>query len=404
MDFFNAVRFSEAVDIVASHLPTKLFSTEKCPLEMSCGRILTENIYAKSDFPSFRRSTVDGYAVFARDTGGASESIPAVLTLEGSVKMGKTAELSLKKGSCAYVPTGGEIPDGANSVVMIEHTAAYSDKIAVFRPVAVGENLIGVGDDVSTGMLTASTGEVISPLLIGKLAMSGESEVSVYPLVRAAVISTGDELVAIGTAAKKGQIVDVNRLIISEMLKKANAEVVRSTLIRDDYNLLKEEIIRCTQVADVVFLSGGSSVGQTDYTYRLLSELGDVHFHGVAMKPGKPTIFASTDSCAIFGLPGNPIAAVLTYKSLFEEVLLERYFLKRKKSVMATTAMNFPSSPGKTTVALLKVESRDGEYVATPVFYRSGLISKMTAANGYTVIGENTEGIDKGAVIEVVLL
>ena len=301
-----------------------LAETETVSLYSAIGRVLAEDITADEYVPDFDRSTVDGYAVKARDTFGCSDAIPAILSLSGEVLMGESAEFTLERESCCAVPTGGAVPQGADSVVMIEYTEDYGDgTIGIMKSAAPGMNMIFRGDDVFPGKTVLKKGRVLSSQDIGALAAMGRMEVPVAKKLHVGIISTGDELVPPEAKPLPGQIRDVNSPMLQAMLMEFGCEVTNYGIGKDDEALLTAMVEKAFSQCDAVLISGGSSVGIKDATCRIIEKLGSLLLHGIAMKPGKPTLMGKSGKKPIVGLPGHPVAAYFVTK-LFVLPLLAR--------------------------------------------------------------------------------
>ena len=368
--------------------------------------VLAEDIYGKVNIPDFRRSMVDGYAVIAKDTMGAGESLPVFLKVIGDVGMGEAADCIITPGTCAYVPTGGMIPDGADACVMVEYCEHFdSEEIAVYQATSVGRHVVDIGEDSKKGELLFKKGTKLRPQEIGALSAEGFTEVKVFAPVKISIISTGDELVAPGGNISKGQIFDINTSALSALSVKHGFEVISTATVKDQYELLKEAIVQAKEESDLVVVSGGSSKGKKDMTALLIDELANpgVFTHGLALKPGKPTILgADTESRTLMvGLPGHPVAAM----AVFEMMLV---WLKRKLTcesekglVPAVLSGNVPGAPGRQTLLFVELEQSEDGYIAKPIFGKSGLMSTMTRADGYTTIEMLQEGLKSGEKVWV---
>ena len=377
--------------------------SETVPLSEALGRVLAEDIKADEFVPDFDRSTVDGYALRAKDTFGCSDAIPAVLSLAGEIRMGEAAEINVPRDSCAYVPTGGAIPEGCDCVVMVEYTEDYGDgTIGILKPGAPGMNMIFRGDDVFPGKTVLKSGRVLSPQDIGALASIGRILVPVRPHLRVGVISTGDELVSTDSTPGPGQVRDVNSPMLEALLKDFGAEPVNFGIVTDDEKLLKEKTAAAAENCDAVILSGGSSAGVKDAACRIIDELGELLFHGIAIKPGKPTILGKTGNKPLIGLPGHPVAALFVAK-LFVLPLLAKLEGRKMRSwpVRAELAESLNANHGRMQVNACCLEEGDGKLKAVPVRSKSGLITQLAGADGYLVIGRDLEGLPKDAEVEV---
>lgn len=382
--------------------------SEKVWISEALGRVLAENVYSRNPVPDFRRSSVDGYAVRAKDTQGASESLPAFLEVVEEVFMGEEARSVIISGQCAYVPTGGMIPEGADAMVMVEYCESFDeDNIAVYDAVSPGRNMVGIGEDMQADTMLLSRGVVVRAQEIGALASAGIRIVSVYKEMRLTIISTGDELVDAENLPGKGQIYDINTCALKALAEKHGFKVVRTMVLRDDEALLKEAVRDAMQISDMVVVSGGSSQGKKDVTAKVIDELGTpgVFTHGLALKPGKPTIggYDTESETMLIGLPGHPVAAMMVFELICVWVLEELTGKKKRKEIRASMETNVASAPGKATCQLVELLENEEGYVARPIFGKSGLITTLTRADGYTIIDVNKEGLKPGEVVKVQL-
>ena len=376
---------------------------ETVPLDCALGRVLAEDLRAAEYVPDFDRSTVDGYALCAADTFGCSDAIPAVLNLIGEVQMGEQTALRLPRGACAYVPTGGAIPEGADCVVMIEYTEDYGDgTIGVLKPGAPGMNLIFRGDDVRPGQTVLHAGCVLTPPEIGALAAIGRTEVPVRRPLRVAVLSTGDELVPPEQMPAPGQVRDVNAPLLCALLRRYGAVPVFFGIVSDDEARLRDVTAQAAAACDAVLLSGGSSAGVKDAACRIISSLGEVLFHGIAIKPGKPTILGRAGEVPVIGLPGHPVAAYFVSK-LFVLPLLARLEGRTLRShpVRAVLTENLGANHGRAQINACTLSEEDGTLLAAPIRSKSGLITQLAEADGYLLIDRDCEGLPKGAPVDV---
>ena len=376
---------------------------ETVPLSEAAGRILARDITAKEYVPDFDRSTVDGYACRAADTFGCSDAVPAILKLSGEVLMGRGADFELEKESCVSVPTGGAIPRGADCAVMIEYTEDYGDgSVGILKPGAPGMNLIFRGDDVFPGKTILRAGRTLTASDIGALAAVGETQVPVRRRLRVGVISTGDELVPPDAAPAPGQVRDVNSPMLTALLRQYGAEVTGCGIVVDDEDLLRETVHRAAEACDAVVISGGSSVGVKDAACRILSGMGQLLLHGIAIKPGKPTILGKAGNKPLIGLPGHPAAAWFV-ATLFVLPLLDRLAGRetQKPSLAAVLSESVSANHGRMQVNACRLEWRDGALAAVPIRSKSGLITQLAGADGYFIIPRDSEGLPKGAEIKV---
>ena len=404
MELFNVVSVKEAKEIIDNSFNYEL-GYEKVNILQSVGRICFQDIKAKCNIPEFKRSTVDGYAVNSRDVFGASEAMPSMLELKGEVLMGHVPPSDITLGECIYVPTGGMLPDGADSVVMVE----YSDKLdenttLLYSPVAMGDNVIQVGEDINTQDIVIKRGSKIRPYEIGVLASLGINEITVYKRPRVAIISTGDEVVPCTEIPTLGEVRDINTSLLMSLLLEDGMEPVSYGIIKDDYGLLKCTVDKAFRECDLVLVSGGSSVGKKDQTLKVIAsyEDGEVLVHGIAVKPGKPTIIGKHKEKIIFGLPGHPLACSIIYKILVKEYIHKLMFQDEKiYGTSATMSINYHKAKGREEYLPVALEEIGDKLIAKPVFGKSGLISVFSKAWGYIKIDKNIEGLKEGQLVEV---
>ena len=398
-----SVKTPEEVLVLIESEFVPVTAVETVSLSAAMGRVLAEDIAATEYVPDFDRSTVDGYAVRARDIFGCTDAIPAILPLQGEVLMGEGAEFSLQKECCVAVPTGGAVPTGADSVVMIEYTEDYGDEtIGITKSVAPGQNMIFRGDDVFPGKVILQKGRVLSSQDIGALAAIGRVQVPVVKKLTVGVISTGDELVAPEVKPGPGQVRDVNSPMLEAMLTAFGANVINYGIVVDDEVLLTKKVYKAVAECDAVLLSGGSSVGVKDAACRIIESMGKLLLHGIAIKPGKPTILGKTGVKPLVGLPGHPVAAYFITK-LFVLPLLGR-LMDRKQKTYTTTAKlteNISANHGRAQYHCCRLEQKNGELYARPIRGKSGLITTLAGADGYFCITRDCEGLPQNAEIQV---
>ncbi len=376
-------------------------STQRVPLSAVLGRVLAKNVYSNEDLPQFHRSAVDGFAVMSRDTFGSSAAQPTLLCLAGEVKMGERARFSINAGDCALVWTGGELPDGADAMVMLEETQALSGGlVAIESASAPGRHVVFRGDDVKAGDVILSAGMRLNARDIGLLSALGitEPEVAVRPKV--GILSTGDELVTPDQTPQSGQIRDANGVMLAAACAEAGASASHLGIVPDDEEKLIAAIREGVASCDLLLLSGSSSVGAKDAAARCLTELGEVAFHGLALKPGKPAFAGTIGETLVVGLPGHPAAAYLVFHALVRPLIaamLGESFTQQ--TATATLAQAAPSNHGREELLPVRIDNGFAE----PVALKSGLISPLTRADGYIRIPRDTEGLPKGTLQEVIL-
>lgn len=391
----------DAQSCLKEHFP---YHTENEIIELSSavGRVVFEDIKSREFVPDFCRSTVDGYAICARDSFGCSEAIPAILSLKGEVQMGQAAQLSVSSGECIYVPTGGEIPDGADAMVMLEYAEDYGDgTIAIQKPAAPGTCVVFRGDDAVEGQCIFKRGHKLLPKDIGALAAMGCNEISVFRRPRAAIFSTGDEIVLASVKQlSKGQMRDVNGPMLEAAVIEAGAEVYCRKILPDKPELLKAELSAAVEGADLVLISGGSSVGAKDSAEAVLSELGELLFHGLALKPGKPTLAASVKGKPVICLPGHPVAAYFVFLLLAKPLLLQMQDCTvTEHGVPMSCGTSIGSNHGREECVAVSVQGD----VAMPIIGKSGLITTLSSADGYIIIPRDTEGLAEGDLVKVIM-
>jgi len=370
-------------------------------------RVLYEDVVAPSDLPAFARSSMDGYAVRAEDTYGASESLPAYLTVVGEVAMGREAGISLSMGEAVLIHTGGMLPANSDAVVMVENTRCLdAGTLEVYRPVARGENVIPVGDDMAEGDVVMEGGSLLQPQGIGGLLGLGITEVAVYDRVKVALISTGDELVPPEQEPALGQIRNTNAYSLSGLATRIGAVPIRLGIVKDDYESLRRAAEEGRRVADLVVMSAGSSVSTRDMTAGVIGSLGEpgVLVHGVSIKPGKPTILAYVDGVPFFGLPGNPASAMLTFELFVTPAIYTLGGCKRIPGpcqVQARLRRNIPSASGREDYAPVRIEEENGELQADPIFGKSNLLSTLIRADGLGIVPLDRSGLAQGEFVVV---
>lgn len=379
----------------------KLTGEERVSLKSCVSRVLSQNVLSGDYVPDFSRSTVDGYAVRAEDTFGCSETIPSLLKLKGEVLMGKPAEIKISAGECAYVPTGGALPEGANAMVMLEYVEDFGGTVGILKPSAPGAHIIFRGDDVSPGTTVFRQGYRLLSKDVGALAAMGISSVPVYRKVRVAILSTGDEIVSPDTKELSiGQIRDVNSPMLAAAVAEMGGEAIELGIIPDDADALKAELKNALHSADLVLLSGGSSVGAKDQSAEILSQMGELLFHGLALKPGKPTMAAKVQGKPVFGLPGHPAAAYFIFHLLVRPLLCAMMGRKAENpETEAFCAAAIPSNNGREECVLVSLEGEK----ALPIMSKSGLITALSGADGFIRIPRDAEGVSAGDKVKVYL-
>ena len=406
MDFFNVKTVDEARALMVEAFADTALGTETVDIAAANGRILAADVVSAVDVPHFDRSVVDGYAVRTADVQGASETIPAFLRVIGHAEMGCENTAVLGEGDAMYVPTGGMVPRGTQAVVMIEYTKEIGgDEIAVYKNASKYENMLRIGDDIRRGEAVLPRGRALRAQDIGALSSTGHRNIAVYKRPRCAVISTGDEIIAPQSALMPGKINDINTFTVSAQITRFGGDVVMRDVISDDYDRIKTAIQDAVARCDAVFLSGGSSVGNKDYTYQILNEMPgcEILTHGLNIKPGKPTIIARAQGKPVIGLPGQPASALIVLRQMLSALHVVFYGRPETQTyVLARLDQNVAGAPGRTTFQMVALQENDGdEPVAAVLRGKSGMISLLSRADGYIVIGDNQEGMEKGALVNV---
>lgn len=394
----------EALSIIKNTFAACL-EPERVSLAGASGRVLSEAVVAGEYVPDFDRSTVDGYAVAAADTFGCSEAIPAVLALGREVNMGEGGGEAVAPGAARYVPTGGAVPAGADAVVMIEYAEDYGDgTVGILRPVAPGENMIYRGDDVSPGKTVLPAGHKLAAHDIGALAAMGVTEVTVCRKPRVGIISTGDELVEAFEMPGEGQIRNVNSPMLASLMEELGAESVCCGIVRDEKEQLRLALEKALAECDAVLISGGSSVGTKDATCAVIESMGEVLFHGIAMKPGKPSILGNAGGKMVFGLPGHPVAAYFVSRIFVRAALAAICGRElREYTLPAILTESVSANHGRAQYNAVRLYPEDGCWMARPIRSKSGLISSLAASDGYFCIPRDREGFAQGETVEVTL-
>ena len=428
-EFLTLLPPDAARDLLFSHLPTPKIDSESMDVTSSLGRVLAEDIVAPHPLPDFQRTTVDGYAVRARDTFGASDSLPTYLTLIGEVPMGDAPSFELSEGQCGLIHTGGMLPKGADAVVMLEYTqhivgagssrpgddpVPTQTEIEIFRAVANGENIIRVGEDVAQEQMVQAKGSLIRPAEIGGLLALGITSVCVARKVQVGLISTGDEVIDPSRSPRPGQVRDINSYTLGALIEKSGGVAKRYGIFTDQFEALKDAAARALSECDVVIVTAGSSASTRDMTADVIRSLGapGVLVHGINTRPGKPTILGVCNGKAMIGLPGNPVSALVN-GYLFVVPLIENLLgalPKPKATVLAQLSVNLPSQAGREDwwpVKLRKIEIQNSKiehYEAEPIFGKSNLIFTLASADGLLRIHPDATGLSAGEMVEVMLI
>lgn len=406
-DYFFKVKTPKEVQDIIKELVRPLTS-EVVNIQNSLGRVLAEDVISSVDLPGFNRSTMDGFAVKAKDTFGASSSSPAYLNLLGEVKMGELASIGIASGETIRVSTGSMLPEGADAVVMIEYAELMDEKtIEITRHVAPGDNIIRYNEDIAKGNIILHKGHIIRPQDIGALAGIGILSVNVVEQPRIAIISSGDEIIPPDQTPKLGQIRDINSYSLSALAIKHGGIPISIGIVKDDYQMLRSKIIESLENAQVAIISGGSSVGTRDITIDVIRSLenAEILVHGISIKPGKPTIFAKVGDKFIFGLPGNPVSVMVTF-NLFVGYMIRLLSGAEQKpweplSIRAKLGRNVSSTPGTEEYICAVLTKTDNAIIAEPILGKSAMISMMVNADGLIKIPQDVEGLEAGTEVDL---
>lgn len=397
--YFDVVPIEEAVRIVRSI--SHQTGTETIPIDNADTRTLSEPIFAPTDIPGFDRSWRDGFAVIAEATSTASESSPIALQCLGSVRMGTPSTSTVTPGHCMYIPTGGHLPEGADSVIMIEYTDRIGDTVFIKQPVIKGENIIRKDEDFKASDLIYPASWIIRPQDIGVLASVGKTRITVRKNPVIGIISTGTELVPAEAIPRPGEVREVNSHLISVFCRRQGAIPVKYGIIRDNPDELRAIISRAVEECDAVIISGGSSKDRNDITAQTISELGEVFVHGISIAPGKPTIIGKIKDIPVIGLPGHPASTFMVLSLVVVHLLqamkgspCQRIF--KRKVTMATSV---PSESGREHYLRVRIEGD----MATPVLGKSGLMNTLAWSDGIIRIPAGDEGYEAGDEVEVML-
>lgn len=398
------VKKPEEVNSVISENFIPCIGSEEVKLQDALGRILACDIKSQEFIPAFNRSTVDGYAIKAKDSFGASSTNSIILTCKKEIQMGEAVDEILNDNECMYVPTGGMLPENADAVVMIEYTENYgNNEIGILKAVAPSENVIFKGEDARPDEVIIHKGKVLSSKEIGALADLGYEKVSVFKKPLIGIISTGDELVDSKTELAMGQARDVNSDLLYAFAKEESCEAISYGIVKDSEELLLEKLKEAISECDLVLVSGGSSAGMKDKTASVIANLGEVYFHGIAIKPGKPTILGKINNKPVVGLPGHPVAAYFISKLYVSAIISRLLGLEFKlRTIPAIASENISANQGRALCVAVKLENVDGRLIATPARSKSGLITTIAETDGFVLISRSSEGVLAGGLVDVI--
>ncbi len=390
--FRTLIPLEEAKNIVLTHART--LGIEELDFDAATGRVLAEDIVSDRDSPPFDRAAMDGYAVRAENTLNATPNNPVILR--------KSETAMVEEGEYLPVQTGMPVPNGSNAVLMLEYAKEDGSKLEVFKPVTPGKNVSFRGEDVKCGDVLLSEGRLLRAADIGLLASIGKSHVRVHRKAAIGIFSTGDELYD-PKEHTSGKIADANSYILESLLRDI-AKPVREGIIRDDYETLKTAIRSCTEHRDLILVSGGSSVGKRDFIADVVDDLGEMIFHGVAIRPGEPVGFGLIENTPIFCLPGYPVSLIAAFELLVRPFLYAMHGVKESpiNEFFAVATKKIPSAVGRTDFVRVRLHSTDNGYFVEPLRVSgSGILTSVTKSDGFVIIEENSEGIEEGELIRV---
>jgi len=408
LEFFRLQTRQEVLALYPRFSPV---GTEKVDLAAAVGRVLAGPMTAPEDVPSFLRASMDGYAVAARDTFGASVGAPQYLEIKGEVPMGAAPARSVAPGEVLRVPTGAMLPEGADAVVMVEYTAEHPDlTLEVRRAVAPGENVLTPGEDVRDHELLFAAGTRLRPQEIGLLAALGIARLTTYQKPRVVILSSGDEIVPIDQEPALGQVRDANAYLAAAQVQQWGGIPFLKGIIPDDFGPLRAALAAALGEADLILISGGSSVGVRDLTLAAIQDLSgaEILVHGVAIRPGKPTILAAIgDNQPLLGLPGHPASAAVVMEVLGRPLLEHLSGLKARspwgRTVTAALSRNLAGASGREDYVRVALRREGDTLWADPVLGPSGLLSPLVKSDGLVMIPLGVEGLFKGETVEVQL-
>ena len=405
--FFRVVSTDEALAAIRALRP---LGAETVAARDAARRVLAADLTAPGDLPHFDRANMDGYAVRAADTFGASPSVPMYLRIAGSIEMGEAVRTALRKGQAMRIATGGMLPRGADAVVMVEHTDEVGDStVEIQRGVSPWQHVLRIGEDIARGAPVFARGRRLRPQDLGALTGLGLTRLRVVKRPRVGLIATGDEIVPPDKQPRPGQVRNVNQFSLAAMAREAGAVVTDFGVVPDRADRLRKVLATALARTDVVMLSGGSSVGVKDLTTDVITSFprSQIVFHGISVAPGKPTILARALDKPVVGLPGHPVSALVIF-DLFGAPLLRILGGESADTAFAPRAMtrarlaqNVASQPGREDYVRVRLAERDGVRIAQPLPGKSGAIFNLVSADGLVCIPASAEGIDEGVEVEV---
>ncbi len=406
MELLKVKTIDEMNNIINETFKDITLENETIDLSHGLGRILAADLVSAIDVPHFDRSVVDGYAVKLTDVQGAGSAIPGFLRITGEVQMGKETTAILNQGETLYVPTGGMVPAGTEAMIMIEYTEKLGEKdLAVYTNAGANENMMRIGDDIRNGELVFARGHRLRPQDIGVLSALGYLRIEVYKRPRVSIISTGDEIIRPGETPMPGEVIDINTPALAAVVKRLGAEVIATAYARDDREEIRAAVENGIKNGEIVILSGGSSMGEKDYTVQVIEGLGEVLLHGLAVKPGKPTILGKVSQKPVIGLPGQPAAAIMVLMIILQE-FMKLYHGQDSFSDLTLQGVlmeNVHAAPGRRTFQTVAITKTENGIEVRPTHGKSGMITLLSYSDGYIEISENEEGKNAGDRVLVTL-
>ncbi|MBN1456063.1 MAG: molybdopterin molybdotransferase MoeA [Methanomicrobia archaeon] len=409
--FRTLISYDQALQVVLAHAHRMV--AEIIRFDDALERVLAEDVHSPVDSPPFDRAAMDGYAVRGEDSFGATPRTPVTLKLIRSPSEDESGtQLALKTGECTPIATGKPVPKGSNAVVMLEYTKEQGDMVDIFKPVTPGKNVSARGEDVKQGELVLKAGKRLRPHDIGLLASLRLTTVRVYRKAQIGILSTGDELVdpaelsraeaaANGLTSKK--IADANSYVLTALTQSLGSPY-RIGIVHDDYTAILNSVRQTLEgTCDVLLVTGGSSVGSRDYVADAVEELGELLFHGVAIRPGEPVGFGLIKSKPVFILPGYPVATIAAFELLVRPFLYALHGLADERRIIGAIARKkIPSTVGRTDFVRVRMLRDGDDYAVEPVRVSgSGILSSMTKSDGFVVIAANKEGVEEGDRVAV---
>lgn len=402
-EFLKIKECDEAIDIIQKLCQEKLTQqSEEVLVGESYGRILFEDVYSRMDFPPFNKALKDGFAILAEDSFGASEENPKTLEVIDFLEAGATTDKKVEKGKCIEISTGAAMPEGSESVVMVEYAEKFDGEVNLLTSATPTQDVARKGSDIEEGKLILKKGDFLNPGKIGVLLSQGFETIEVYKKPTLGVISSGNEITLQGEELSYGKIYDVNGGMIKNAAISCGADAHFLGVMRDDYDEVKQKITQSLEDVDILICSGGTSAGLGDVLNSVLEELGEVHIHGISVQPGKPTIVGVINDKLVIGLPGNPVSALMIFNAFIAEPLTKLAGINKNfelETVNGKMTRRIHSPVGRMQYQLVKV---DGEEVH-PIFKDSGAIFSLSSADGYVKVPKSVELLDEGEEVEVYL-